>query len=135
MNPNRTAIRPVVAPPTPRVHPEHLARLAHFRSLDLPEAHELDFVAWHLLACVGDTIATAAVWEQIQDDCNRLWHLITDDWDADTDLDELTEDDWARYSFATQQQEVDHRYAATRERLCHDIEHAVALAVARRAVA
>lgn len=113
-----------------RIHAENLARLAHFRGLDLPEAAELDFVAWHLLAAVGDSIDQAAVWLLLQDDCRALWHLITDGWDAD-DLDEISEDDWARHSFATQQQEIDHRYTATRERLCHDIEHAVAVAAER----
>ena len=106
-----------------------LARVAHFRSLDLPagDVQELDFLAFALLGDVGDSLQRGALWEQLQEPAIRLWHLICDDWD-DRDLDELTDRDAGRFTFATQQHEVDHRYCLTRERLEHEIESAVLLA-------
>lgn len=102
---------------------EQLARLRHFRQLDLPEAHELDPVARFLIGRVGDA---TEVLEQITDELDQLWSLITEDFDDDQ-LDELTEDDWARHSFATQQQEADHRHTATVARLVYAIEGHIAL--------
>lgn len=99
---------------------EQLARIHHFRQLTdpLPDAHELDPVARFLIGRVGDAREVLA---HLADELDQLWSLITEDFDDDQ-LDELTEDDWARYSFATQQQEIDHRHAATVARLVGDIE-------------
>jgi hypothetical protein len=102
---------------------EQLARIRQFRGLDLPEAHELDPVARFLIGRVPDP---AEVLEQITDELDQLWSLITEDFD-ESDLDELSEDDWARHSFATQQQEVDFRHAATVSRLVYAIEGHIAL--------
>lgn len=110
---------------------EQLARIARFRNLEHIQPEELDEVAFYLIGRVDDR---AGVWERIQDDCNRLWFLITNDWD-DRDLDEIPEADWARYSFSTAQQELDHRYEITRARLEHEIESAVRLARYRTAEA
>lgn len=104
-----------------------LARVAHFRSLDLPEADELDGLAFWLLGNVGPAIDRAALWEQLRDPAVHLWHLIAADW-RETDLDEVPEGDWLRHDFPTEQAEIDHRYCVTRERLEHDLEHAVFLA-------
>jgi hypothetical protein len=103
---------------------EQLARIAHFRGLDLPEAHELDAVARFLIGRVTDP---AEVLEHLHDELDQLWSLITEDFDDDQ-LDELTDDDWSRHSFATYQQEVDHRHCATVARLVHDIEGHIHLA-------
>jgi hypothetical protein len=99
---------------------EQLARLQHFRGLTdtLPEAHELDPVARFLIGRVADP---REVLEHLADELDQLWSLITEDF-GDDQLDELTEDDWARHSFATQQQESDHRHSATVARLVGDIE-------------
>jgi hypothetical protein len=113
---------------------EQLARIAHFRALHLPEVDELDPVAFHLIGKVGSLVDQAVLWERLQEDAIRLWHLLIDDWD-DRDLDELTEDEWRRLDFQTQQAEIDHRYTATRARLAHDIEQAVWLARYRHAEA
>lgn len=99
---------------------ETLARVHHFRQLTdaLPEAHELDPVVRFLLGRVTDP---AEIVGHLHDELEQLWSLITEDY-SDEQLDELTEGDWERYSFSTQEQEVDHRYAITRDRLSHDIE-------------
>jgi hypothetical protein len=107
---------------------EQLARLAHFRALNLPEVDELDAVACFLIGDAGDSQARRELWEQLRDDAERLFHLITDDWDSD-DLDELTERQCMRLPLVALEQEiVDARYAATRERLAADIEGTVRLA-------
>jgi hypothetical protein len=113
---------------------ENLARLAHFRGLDLPEADELDSVAYQLLGDVGDTNAKRELWEQLRDgDGRSLWYLIADDWD-DRDLDELTEAQCTRLPLTATEDEVTQlRYEVTRERLLGDIERTVWLARARAA--
>lgn len=97
---------------------EQLARLHHFRGLDLPEAHELDPVFRFLIGRVADP---AEVLEQLADELDQLWSLVTEDYDDDQ-LDELSEADWERHSFSSYQQEVDHRHSATVSRLVGDIE-------------
>ena len=105
---------------------ETLARVLHFRQLSatLPEAHELDPVLRFLLGRVTDP---AEVLEHLHDELDHLWSLITEDFD-DEQLDELTDADFDRYDFPTYQQEVDHRYAITRDRLVGDIESYIRMA-------
>ncbi len=105
---------------------ETLARVAHFRGLTdtLPEAHELDPVIRFLLGAVTDP---AEILGHLHDELDQLWSLITEDYDDDQ-LDELTDDDWARNSFATGQQETDHRWALTVTRLSDDIENYIRMA-------
>jgi hypothetical protein len=99
---------------------EQLARVAHFRNLTdtLPEAHELDPLCSFLIGRVDEW---ADLMGELTDELDQLWSLITEDFDNDQ-LDELTEADWERHSFATQQQELDFRYSATIARLVGDIE-------------
>ena len=101
-----------------------LARLLHFRSLTdaLPDAHELDPVIRFLLGPVDDP---AEVLEHLADELDQLYSLVTEDFDDDQ-LDELTEADWERHSFATYAQEVEHRHAATVARLVYAIEGHIA---------
>lgn len=114
------------------VHPvahgtaDALARIWHFRQLTdtLPDAHELDAVTRHLIGRVPDH---HDVLEHLADDLDQLWSLTTEDFDDDQ-LDELTEDDWAKHSFVTYQQEIDHRHLATVARLVWDIESHIHLA-------
>jgi hypothetical protein len=115
-----TAVRPVAHGTA-----EALARLQHFRGLTdaLPDAHELDPVMRFLVGPVGDA---RQVLEQIGDELDQLWSLVTEDFDDDQ-LDELTGADWERHSFATYGQEVAHRHAATVARLVYAIEGHVAL--------
>lgn len=103
---------------------EALARIVHFRALDLPDAHELDAVARLLIGRVTDH---REVLEQLHDELDQLWSLVTEDFDDDQ-LDELTEVDWSRHSFATYQQEVDHRHLMTVARLVGSIEGHIGLA-------
>lgn len=125
----RTLPTPTAGPNVPPIPgmAEQLARIAHFRSLDHPEAAELDAVVFWLAGPQVPLVDAAVLWSELREPAEHLWHLITGDWDED-DLDELSESDWLRYSFATQQQEVDHRYHATRDRLVDEIESSVALA-------
>lgn len=111
-----TAVRPVAHGTA-----EQLARLTHFRALDLPEVAELDAVALFLIGDVGDPTDKLRLWQELRTDCLALWYLIASDWD-DRDLDELTDADWMRHSFATQEQELAHRYGVTRDRLVSEIE-------------
>jgi hypothetical protein len=113
---------------------ENLARLAHFRSLDLPEADELDAVAFFLLGDVGDTNAKRELWDAIRDgDGQALWYLVADDWD-DRDLDDLTETQCTRLPLTATEDEVTQlRYEVTRERLIGDVERTVWLARFRAA--
>ena len=107
---------------------EQLARLSHFRGLEHTQPEELDAVAYFLIGDVGGAMRAATLWQQLcEHDAAQLWHLITDDWD-EFDLDEIPEAEWARSAFATQQQEIERRYEITRDRLTHEIEHAVHLA-------
>ena len=105
---------------------EQLARVVHFRGLTdtLPEAHELDPVIRFLLGAVTDP---AEILGHLHDELDQLWSLITEDFDDDQ-LDELTEADWARHSFSHHQQEIDHRWAATVERLSSDVESYIRMA-------
>jgi hypothetical protein len=104
---------------------EQLARIAHFRQLTatLPEAHELDPVARFLIGSVRDH---HQLLEHLAVELDQLWSLLTADFDDDQ-LDELTEADWCRHSFATQQQEIEHRHMATVTRLVDDIENHIRL--------
>lgn len=116
--------------PQPPIHglAEQLARLAHFTQLDLPDVAELDALALHLIGDAGSPDRCRDLWQQLKEgDAGKLWHLLIDDWD-DRDLDEIPERDWTRYSFATVQQEEEHRYAVTFHRLCGQIESEVAYA-------
>lgn len=106
---------------------EQLARIAHFRALDLPEVEELDIVAGFLLGDVGDVLHKQELWGQLQDDCHKLWHLLTDDWD-DRDLDELTEAEYEASYFPSQGFETDARYEKTVARLAFCIDRDVWLA-------
>lgn len=116
---------PARVEPVRRGTAEQLARLCHFRQLTdaLPDAHELNPVLFFLLGPVGDP---RQLLEQVGDELDQLWSLLTEDFDDDQ-LDELSEADWARYSFATYQQEVDHRHAVTVSRLVYAIEGHIAL--------
>lgn len=122
--------------PRPRVIPvtngtaEQLARVAHFRALEDTQPEELDFVALFLLGDVGDSADKWELWEQLRDDCGRLWHLITDDWD-EADLDDPREAD----AGLTAAQEEQARYERTRDRLCGEIERAIHVARYRAAEA
>jgi len=109
---------------------ETLARVAHFRQLTatLPEAHELDPVIRFLIGRVTDP---AEVLEHLHDELDLLWSLITEDFDVDQ-LDDIPEPEWVRHSFATVQQETDHRHLLTVARLVNDIEGHIRLARARR---
>lgn len=120
------AVLPVPGRPMPVQHglAEQLARIAYFAVLELPEAGELNEVAAFLIGDVGEALDRAMLWDQLQEPAIQLWHLVTDDWD-EGDLDEIPEADWQRFDFATQQQEIDHRYTLTRERLADEIEHAI----------
>lgn len=100
---------------------EQLARIAHFRALETVQPEELDAVALFLIGQVGDPMEKLALWNDLRDDCERLWYLITSDWD-DRELDELTDADWHRHQFATQEQELAHRWSRTRDRLAAEIE-------------
>ena len=116
---------------------EQLARLSHFAGLQTVQAEEMDAVAFFLLGDVGDAESRADLWDSLRDDCDLLWHLITADW-CENDLDELTEDDWAKYSFANVDQELDVRRSLTADRLVLQIEASIsvcriATAEARRA--
>lgn len=105
---------------------ETLARVAHFRALTatLPEAHELDPVLRFLLGRVTDPVE---VLEHLGDELDQLWSLITEDF-ADSQLDELTEDDWARGFFCTPADEELARWIKTRDRLAHDVESYIRMA-------
>jgi len=103
---------------------EQLARIHHFRQLDLPEAHELDDVMRFLIGQVTDW---RQVVEHLGDDLDQLWSLLTQDFD-DAQLDELTETDWERHSFSSYQQEVEHRHTMTVTRLVDSVEGEVHLA-------
>lgn len=110
---------------------EQLARLAHLRCrVSVTDSLELDAVAQHLLGPVGFSVERALLWEHLQEPALALWRLLDDDHD-EHDLDELTEADWARESFATRGQELMRRYEITRERLCREIDTAVFLARVR----
>ena len=113
--------RPPHAPlPVPFGTAQALATLAHFETLDNPDNDSLRH-AWRLL--IGPVPNPDEVWEHLTDELLQLWRLTSEDWDWDEDqLDELTEADWARYSFATQQQEIDQRLGMTIERLSSQIE-------------
>lgn len=111
----------IVALPVAHGTAEQLARIAHFRAVEHTQPEELDVVALFLIGKTGDATEKLALWNELRDDCERLWFLITSDWD-DRDLDELTDDDWMRHSFATQEQELAHRWAKTRDRLAGEIE-------------
>lgn len=102
---------------------EQLARLAHFSALEHIQPEELDAVAHFLLGDVGDVTAKAGLWGQLREDCGRLWHLITDDWDENDLLDASEADEGL-----TAGQELDARHERTRDRLCSDIERRVYLA-------
>lgn len=104
-----------------------LARVWHVRQLPdtLPEAHELDPVLRHILGPVTDP---AAILQHLRDDLDQLWSLLTEDYDADTDLDDVPFEDWLRYDFPTFQQEVEYRYSITVDRLVHDIESYIRMA-------
>lgn len=122
--------------PVPHGLADQLARIAHFRALDLPEVEELDAVACFLLGDVGDAVERLSLWDELRDDCEQLWHLITADW-SDDDLDDLRDDDPAWWPF-TDAQVLECRYQQTRDRLEGDIETAVrrhryAVVEARRA--
>lgn len=105
---------------------EHLARLAHFASLDLPEVDELDRVAQFLLGDVGGI--REELWPQLKEhEARRLWHLIADDWD-DRDLDELTEAQYEVLGLCTYKGEQEARHETTVARLVSEIERAVWLA-------
>lgn len=112
---------PYEAEPVKHGTAEQLARLAHFRALDLPEATELDEIATFLIGDVGQALDRRDLWQRLQDDAEKLWHLITSDWDTD-DLDEIPDADWERHDFATHEQELAHRYGVTRNRLVDGIE-------------
>lgn len=99
---------------------EQLARVAHFRALEHPEAHELDAVAVFLLGDVGDAVEKLSCWDGLRDDCERLWHLVTEDWSGE-DLDEMTDDE-AELPWDLG---VDACYQRTRERLIGEIESAI----------
>jgi hypothetical protein len=112
---------------------EQLARLAHFQAMEETQPEELEAVALFILGRVRrDVVDRVLFWADLQPDCEQLWHLITDDWD-DRDLDEVPEVDWARFDFATAEQELAHRHERTRGRLVDEIE--LAIAVARTATA
>ena len=112
---------------TPVLHgtAETLARVHHMRQLTdaLPDAHELDPVIRFLLGPVGDA---ALVVEQIADELDQLWSLVTEDW-SESDLDEIPEEDWTRYSFSSREQETAHQWGLTVNRLQYGIEAHVAL--------
>lgn len=115
--------------PTPVLYgtADALARVWHVRQLTdtLPEAHELDPVLRFLL---GPVTHPAAILQHLSDQLDQLWSLLTEDYDADNDLDEVPEADWARYDFPTWQHEANHRYARTFERLTDDIESYIRMA-------
>lgn len=102
---------------------EQLARLAHFSALERTQPEELDAVAFFLLGDVGDVTVKAGLWGQLREDCGRLWHLITEDWDENDLLDACDEDEGL-----TAAQELDARHERTQNRLCSDIERRVYLA-------
>lgn len=106
---------------------EQLARIAHFREFEHTQPEELDAVAFFLIGDVGHPVDRDVLWASVREDCLSLWHLVTDDW-TERDLDDVREADWSRFDFATSQQEIEHRYQITRDRLCCDIERAVWLA-------
>jgi hypothetical protein len=106
-----------------------LARIHHFRGLDLPEAYELDDVTRFLLGRVPDADELI---EQLGDDLDQLWSLLTDDYDDDQ-LDELSDRDFRRFDFATYGQEVSHRHSCTVARLVHDVEQRIHVARVVRA--
>jgi hypothetical protein len=117
---------------------EQLARIAHFRALETVQPEELDAVALFLIGDVGDATEKLALWHELRGDAEKLWYLVASDWD-DRDLDELTDADWMRHSFATVDQELAHRYGVTRDRLVGEIEgciwrHRYAAAELRRVV-
>ena len=104
-----------------------LARVWHVRQLTdtLPDAHELDPALRHILGPVTDP---AAILQHLRDQLDQLWSLLTEDYDADNDLDEVPFEDWLRYDFPTFQQEVEYRYSVTVDRLVHDIESYIRMA-------
>jgi hypothetical protein len=109
--------------PVPHGTADALARCWHFRQLTdtLPDAHELDPVLAFLVGPVGDRRELV---EQLGEDLDHLWSLLTEDYDDDQ-LDELSDADWERWSFATYQQEADHRHGLTVARLVEEIECAI----------
>ena len=104
---------------------ETLARLLHFRALTdaLPDAHELDPAIRFLLGPVGDH---GLVVEQVSDELDQLWSLVTEDW-SESDLDEIPEEDWTRHSFSSREQETAHQWGITVNRLQYGIEAHIAL--------
>lgn len=112
--------------PVPFGTAEQLARLAHFRALDLPEVGELDCVARFLIGNVGGNTARQELWQAIRDDAEHLFRLISDDW-TESDLDELRDEDWwcAEASPGGHQM---WRWMASRDRLASYIENRILLA-------
>ena len=107
--------------PVPYGTGEQLARVAHFAAADLPDGDHLDDVAWFLIGAVDDTYGLL---HDLRGDLGFLWRLMAGRW-AESDLDELTEDEWARLSFPTAAAEVLHRYDVTRARVAADVEAAI----------
>ena len=103
---------------------EQLARLAHFAGLDLPEVEELDSVARFLIGNAGDTAARQELWQQLRDNAEHLWHLITDDWSDDM-LDGLRSVDYERHQIDSYDREQELRYRFTRDRLSGSIENRI----------
>lgn len=109
---------------------EQLARCWYLRSLhdgDHDATAAVDDLASFLIGNVGGWNAAQELWVRIEADLHLLWSLMDGLW-AEPDLDELTERDWVRMSFATAAHEVQARYERTRERVAADIEGAVRLA-------
>lgn len=99
---------------------DQLARLSHFVTLDLPEVHELDEVACWL---IGPVHCASAVWKDLRPVAEHLYRLISEDWDADEDLDDAREDD----PILTDH-EVEARHTRTVERLRCEIENRIGFA-------
>lgn len=100
---------------------EQLARVAHFAAADLPDGDQLDDVAWYLIGHVDDTYGLL---HDLRADLAFLWRLLAGTWSCD-ELDELSEEQWARLSFPTAAAELLHRYDVTRQRVAADVEAAI----------
>lgn len=101
---------------------DQLARLSHFRALDLPEVEELDHVIYHLIGAVH---CPSAVWRDVRPVCEHLFRLISDDWD-DRDLDDPRDDD----PILTDH-EIEARHTRTVERLRCEVLNQVRFARSR----
>jgi hypothetical protein len=112
---------------------EQLARCWYLRGSQMADAAEIvDDLASFLMGPVGGHGAAHDLWWSLDGDLRLLWNLMDGGWQPD-DLDELSEDDWARHHFPSAEAELLVRYERTRTRVAAGVESAVRIARYRAA--